>query len=126
MIIPPKTKVTNAISNGKYTVWHEDYRDTNIYVYDHSLDELFLINSKHKSQHLFALDLCKNYIFINDSKEDNIFLFDIKSKEKLNLTNNFNNNDNVYTLTTITSDEKFIAQNHTKEGVKCLLVELNE
>lgn len=118
--IPTDKEVLNIMSNEKYTIWHEDYGKSNIYAYDHDLNYLYLINSENNYS-IFNIDLFNNYIFINDSKSNNINCFDIKNKEKINLTVNLTN-DRPHTLVMVASDNKLIARNSKN---KCLIVELN-
>ncbi|WP_178137484.1 hypothetical protein [Tepidibacter thalassicus] len=120
--MPKNIKIKNILSNNNFTIWHEDYGISNVYVYDHRIKELYLINSKNNGHNVFAINLCKNYIFINDSNNSNIFCFDMNTKKKINLTKEINYDKNLYTLTTVTSDNKFIAQNTTIKGVFCLIV----
>ncbi|WP_187296307.1 hypothetical protein [Tepidibacter mesophilus] len=124
--ISKNIEIKNVLSNDNFTVWHEDYGMSNVYVYDHRLKKLYLINSKRNGHNIFAINLCKNYIFINDSKKSNIFCFDINNKKKTNLTKKLNNDKNLYTLTTVSADNKFIAQNTTIEGILSLIVTIKK
>jgi hypothetical protein len=123
LLIPTNKKIQNVISNERFTVWHENYTKTNIYVYDHKLDKLFLVNSKENSHNIFAIDLLENYVFINASDINNIFCLDINNKEKINLTSTLNNN-NGYIFTRVTAENKFIAQNSNHKDKKCLIIKI--
>ncbi|SHJ89557.1 hypothetical protein [Paramaledivibacter caminithermalis] len=123
LIIPANKKIQNVISNERFTVWHENYTKTNIYVYDHKLDKFFLINSKENSHNIFAIDLLGSYVFVNASDINNIFCLDIDTKEKINLTNTLNNN-NGYIFTRVTAENNFIAQNSNHKDKKCLIIKI--
>lgn len=115
-----------AVSNGLYTALQEYVfyggalgQSSNVYVYDHDADTLYLINSDTDGQHAFSIDLVKHYVLLNDTMAGYIYCFDLLAREKINLTAI----KNPY-IVTVAADNKAISHSLTNEGVgNCLIVE---
>lgn len=91
----------------------------NVYVYDHGLESIYLINSDQNGQDVFAVDLLQNYVLITDTTVGSVFCFDLIEREKIKVSIT----DSFYTLPTVTADNKFIARFIDNKWAKCLIVE---
>ncbi|MGF7057593.1 hypothetical protein [Brassicibacter mesophilus] len=90
-ILLPGTKLACVLSNGNITVWMDDYYNSNVYVYDHTLKKLNLIE---KEQSILSVDIINNDLlitYIKDNSYSNIYYLDLSSNIKINLTNSKTN-----------------------------------
>lgn len=126
--LPKERNIVNIFSNNIFTVWHENYGKTNIYLYDHKLNKLFLITSEDNEEEVFSMDFNGQHIFINNIEDNtnNIICIDIKDNEKTNLTQHLNFNRNYLILTEVTVDGRFIARNIQEQDIeKCIIINSN-
>jgi hypothetical protein len=107
--------ILNPISNQKYTVWHDNYGDANVYLHDHFENETYKILSKGDGK-VFSIELLNDFVIINERKSNNILCLDMNNRKKINLTENLNKNSR-YVLTMTTLDDKIISRNGNKSLV---------
>lgn len=115
LILPKDCQIENVYSNGNITVWHENYKTSSIFIYDHQEEKLYSTE-----EYVFSIDLIGQNIFVNTGEE--ILAYNIQNKSKYFLTRP--ETDQRYIMATVTSDQKYIAYNQiSNDTVETLIIE---
>jgi len=118
------TRILNIRSNGEITVWHENYGESDVYVYDHISNELYLISSEDDATRIFSIDLFDDFVLINDKKTKKIYGVNIINKKIFDFTREIQGVTSNYIMSGISADNQFKTVNKTSENeIFCLVFE---
>lgn len=114
------SNVSKLMSNGRYTVWLDDYENRNIYIYDHEKNQSTKIDGSLNVFTFMLIDKLYISYTADDDGYSNIYSMELSTGKMKNVTKNKNENT-AYYICKLNVDNRLLYEKDTKDTIEIVL-----